>query len=217
MLTSGRLEPDAPLGIDRLAHDLGVSPTPVREALARLEHTGLVVRRANRGYRVAPPMSSEQVAELVDARVVLECAAVERAMKDLPSLVRDLRVALREHEAAAERVVADVNLDDISTVQDYFVKDWAFHQVILDHSRNHYISRAVNELGFSAHRMRQTLGEKATDAAVAVSEHRSVLRGIETGDVSEGLAAMREHLHQVAVRSSPPATAAGAPGSTPAR
>ena len=49
MLTSGRLEPDAPLGIDRLAHDLGVSPTPVREALARLEHTGLVVRRANRG------------------------------------------------------------------------------------------------------------------------------------------------------------------------
>ena len=41
MLTSGRLEPDAPLGIDRLAHDLGVSPTPVREALARLEHTGL--------------------------------------------------------------------------------------------------------------------------------------------------------------------------------
>ena len=210
MLTSGRLEPDAPLGIDRLAHDLGVSPTPVREALARLEHTGLVVRRANRGYRVAPPMSSEQVAELVDARVVLECAAVERAMKDLPSLVRDLRVALREHEA--ERVVADVNLDDISTVQDYFVKDWAFHQVILDHSRNHYISRAVNELGFSAHRMRQTLGEKATDAAVAVSEHRSVLRGIETGEVSEGLAAMREHLHQVAVRSSPPATAAGAPG-----
>ena len=98
MLTSGRLEPDAPLGIDRLAHDLGVSPTPVREALARLEHTGLVVRRANRGYRVAPPMSSEQVAELVDARVVLECAAVERAIKDLPSHVRDLPEALREQQ-----------------------------------------------------------------------------------------------------------------------
>ena len=75
-----------------------------------------------------------------------------------------------------------MNLDDISTVQDYFVKDWAFHQVILDHSGNHYISRAVNELGFSAHRMRQTLGARATDATVAVSEHRSVLRGIETGD-----------------------------------
>ena len=63
-LSWGDLAPGSPLSIDGLSRQLGVSPTPVREALARLEATGMVTREARRGYRVAPPMSDEEASYL---------------------------------------------------------------------------------------------------------------------------------------------------------
>ncbi|MGO4492762.1 GntR family transcriptional regulator, partial [Arthrobacter sp. 2YAF22_2] len=50
-LMDGRLEAGTPVSIDGMARELDVSPTPVREALARLESTGMVLRTALRGYR----------------------------------------------------------------------------------------------------------------------------------------------------------------------
>ncbi|BDZ44548.1 GntR family transcriptional regulator [Naasia aerilata] len=60
-LMDGRYPAGAPLAIDRIAAELAVSPTPVRESLARLEATGLVTRIALKGYavpRCRPPRSS---------------------------------------------------------------------------------------------------------------------------------------------------------------
>ena len=51
MLLRGRFAPGESLSIDHVARQLGVSPTPVREALVELEHTGLVTRAALRGFR----------------------------------------------------------------------------------------------------------------------------------------------------------------------
>jgi len=67
-LMDGRLEPGAAVSIDGMARELDVSPTPVREALARLEHTGMVRRVALKGYRVAPVFTREDFAELMEAR-----------------------------------------------------------------------------------------------------------------------------------------------------
>lgn len=61
-----------PLGIDGLAQQLDVSPTPVREALVQLESTAMVTRTALRGYRVAPLLSGRQLTDLFDARLLLE-------------------------------------------------------------------------------------------------------------------------------------------------
>lgn len=101
MLTSGSLEPDSPLTIDGLARFLAVSQTPVREALARLEDTGLVHRTANRGYRVAPPMSAAQMSELIEARLIMETSAIGHAVeRDLDNLVHDLDAAFfRKHRS----------------------------------------------------------------------------------------------------------------------
>src|SRR4051812_5975759 len=48
------VEPGARLSIDALSREMDVSATPIREALARLESDGLVVKRAHRGYTAAP-------------------------------------------------------------------------------------------------------------------------------------------------------------------
>ncbi len=71
-LMDGRLEPGAAVSIDGTARELDVSPTPVREALARLEHTGMVRRVALKGYRVAPMFTREDFAELMEARLAIE-------------------------------------------------------------------------------------------------------------------------------------------------
>jgi len=53
------IEPRSRVNIDKLARDLGVSPTPVREALARLESDGLVIKEPLRGYSIAPLLDRE--------------------------------------------------------------------------------------------------------------------------------------------------------------
>jgi DNA-binding GntR family transcriptional regulator len=72
-LMDGHAAPGSALSIDGLARDLGVSPTPIREALARIESTGLVHRAALRGYRVTEMLSATEVNHLMDARLLLEC------------------------------------------------------------------------------------------------------------------------------------------------
>ncbi|MDN5962747.1 MAG: GntR family transcriptional regulator, partial [Propionibacterium sp.] len=124
-LTSGELAPDTALGIDPLARQLRISPTPIREALARLEHTGLVHRAANRGYRVAPPLSLEQMLELLDTRLVLEDGAIERAMRHAEDLLPDLDAAYEEHARAARALEGSGALHAPPRIHEYSAADWA--------------------------------------------------------------------------------------------
>lgn len=201
MLTSGELPAHSPLSIDRIAKSLNVSQTPVREALARLEHTGLVERAARRGYRVAPPMSKSNMAELADARLIMEIGAIERAMVHLDELLPALEAALGRHEKAAAQLLESPESMTKGNVKEYFDEDWSFHQAFLDHCNNRYIERSVNGLSFSVHRMRQTLGLGTTDAPIAVAEHRRIYEAVKANDKALAVKAMTEHLQNVAQRS----------------
>ena len=75
LIVDGHVAPEDPLSIDALAREFGVSSSPVREALARLESTGLIRRVAMRGYRVAPALDVEELSELMDARLLIEPGA----------------------------------------------------------------------------------------------------------------------------------------------
>ncbi len=106
MLLTNEFKPGSSLSIDSVARQLGVSPTPVREALVQLETTGLVTRAALKGYSVALPLTEEQMVQLLDARMVLELAAVERAAARSSDVAPRLREAHEEHE----EVVAELGL-----------------------------------------------------------------------------------------------------------
>lgn len=204
MLTSGGLAADAPLGIETLARQMKISPTPIREALARLEHTGLIRREANRGYRVAPPLSVEQMTELIDARLVFERGALERAMREPAELLPDLENAFTQHEAATAALEEPGAVRDHDKVHNYYASDWAFHQAILNHAHNRYIDRAVNSLSFSFHRMRQTTSMGTTDAPVALAEHGRILKAVRDEDPAAALAALNAHLGNLTTRATTP-------------
>ena len=104
ILLTGELTAGERVSIDGLARLLDVSPTPVREALVDLERTGLVVREALRGYRVAPPLDRGQLDELFVARETIETAATRLATPADDVFLRALEDAHADHEQAGARV-----------------------------------------------------------------------------------------------------------------
>lgn len=203
MLMEQRLTPGSVLSIDRLARDLGVSPTPVREALAYLEHTGLVRRAALKGYTVAPLLSAEQIAELMDARSVVELAALDRALARNEDLLPRLRRAHQAHLVATNELVASDSGSGQSpqAVRAYFEADWGFHLVILEASGNAFLQQMMRGLGASVHRMLQRAGRGVVDWELALGEHGRVLAAVEGRNPAAVRQAMRAHLASVGDRS----------------
>ena len=202
MLLSGRFEPGASLGIDAVARELEVSPTPVREALVELEHTGLVTRTAWKGYTVASPLTRSQMAELMDARHVLELATVERAAARAAEVYPELVEAHALHREVVER--HDLTRDGPKVTQaqilEYFRADWSFHEAIIRGSNNRVLEQMASGLGSNVHRMRQSIGRGILDAKEALAEHAVILEAFRVGDVAAAVDAMREHLDRVTER-----------------
>lgn len=207
-LMDGRLRPGDSVSIDGTARDLEVSPTPVREALARLEHTGLVQRVALKGYRVAPVASAEDIAQLMEARLVIEPVntrltgerMTEQTMAELEQSIRDLETAPRG--------------PSFSEFRDYFDADERFHRLIAENAGNPFLLAAYNALGGQVQRFRLFSGVGITDANHAISEHHAIFDALRAGD-SEGAAAkMAEHVSNVRARAmaDAPHSPAGTPG-----
>lgn len=202
MLLEGHFQPGAALGIDALSRELGVSPTPIREALVQLEHTGLVSRAALRGYRVAPPISESQMEELIEARAVVELAAVQMAFVHKKDLVGDLRIVHERHKGAVAALLGNSSGTLSSArLKEYFEADWQFHVRIMEASGNRYLYKMLEPLGGHVHRMRQTMGQGELDAGLAVEEHEVILRAFEQGSEQDAVQAMDAHLRGVRARS----------------
>lgn len=198
-LIDGRLEAGQGLSIDGIARDLGVSPTPVREALARLEHTGMVQRLALKGYRVAPLFSSRELEQLIDARLVIEPANAEQACAraarkpggDFPARLAE--IIERHRNAPTGSAYADF--------REYWQADEDFHRLIAEYVDNPFLLAAYNALGGQVQRFRFFAGLGVTDSDAAVAEHEVILRAFQAGDPAAARAAMQAHLQGVRQRS----------------
>lgn len=201
-LLDGAVQPGERLSIDTLARELSVSPTPVREALVQLERTGLVTREALKGYRVAPPLDREQLAELFEARLMLEERAASLAAPRASDLLPALRAAHEVHEAASHDVVhahasGEVPLE---VTQRYFEADGAFHAVILEHAGNRYVQEMHASLGALTHRLRQAALRGPSDVIEAIAEHRAILDAFAS-QPEVAADRMRDHIANVRDRS----------------
>ncbi|ROS77808.1 GntR family transcriptional regulator [Curtobacterium sp. PhB130] len=204
------VEPGMRLSIDGLARTLGVSPTPVREALVQLERTGLVVREANKGYRVAPPLAGDQLEALFDARLIVESGAVELAARgDVAALRERLSAALAD-QAAVAREIASVGVGAASEelMARFFRSDWQFHQLVFDAARNPFLLEMSEIITTRVHRMRQIVEGGGDDSDRAVHEHRAILDALAE-DPASAVAAMRVHIDAVRLRSRADASHAG--------
>ena len=187
MIMDHALAPGARVSIDGLARELGVSPTPVREALARLESAQLVVKEPLRGYRTTPLLTLEQLDDLYQFRLLVEPWAAARAAE---------RAGGDERERlAAEFASADA--PDAATYASYrafTAHDARFHLLVAELAGSDQARQAIQRTHWHLHIYRlhydRGIGPKA------LAEHRRVTDAVLAGNPTRAAAAMREHLER---------------------
>jgi DNA-binding GntR family transcriptional regulator len=167
----------------QLASDLGISRTPVREAMVQLEREGFVRSVPRRGIYVVRKTKHE-VIELITAWAALECMAARLITQN----AADEEIAsLRAMFATFENGRLHAKLDEYSEV------NIEFHQAIIRMSRNSVlIDLAANLFAHMRMIRRKTIGE-SDRADRSISDHMNIIRAIETRDTARAEALVRDH------------------------
>lgn len=172
--------PGEKLSLHVLAVELGVSRSPVHQALTRLVSEGMLTVQARRGYYVTP-VTSKAVAEGYDVRLALELHAAERTVGRLGNSELRTLSSLLEATAAA---ISHEEWDSANA---------AFHEYQIDLARNALLSRFYREL--SVNLMMQVIrGGRVEGHANLVTEHRRIVEAFEARDVEATRRAIRDHI-----------------------
>ncbi|WP_099040326.1 GntR family transcriptional regulator [Mycobacterium neglectum] len=194
LLLDGTLQSGDAISIDGTARHLGVSPTPVREALARLESTGNVIRVAMRGYRVPEMPGAKEMADIMDARLLIEPRMAELSCARIDAdLLNSLQDAIDEQERAP-------HTSDAAAIRMYHRADERFHRLIAEHADNSALLRAYDALGGHGQRFRLFIGVGVQDSACAIAEHRELLAALRRGYGPEVYRIMHAHISGVKER-----------------
>lgn len=195
LLLDDKISTGSPLSIDGLAKRFKVSSTPVREALARLETTGMVRREALRGYKVAPEPTASDIAALLTSRQILEPACTSiAATNSTDELVRDLERF--HHDLEASRRGGDT----FAGYRAYWKADENFHRRIVEATDNEFLLRAYSSIEGSIQRFRLMVHNDMSGDHT-VQEHHAIIEAIKEGNPEAATAAMNSHIEGIRSRS----------------
>lgn len=188
-LTSGER-----LSVPKLADRLGLSRSPVREAVQRLVAEGLGVDRLRRGAEVAR-VDLADLKEMYAVRAALEGLAAATVAGIEPATLKALLPRLGDQvRSHSDAVAAGDDLGIISA-------DLEFHRAILEASGNAYLERVLNPI-FGRAQIAMLSGDLAQWPRKALTEHRRILAAIRAGDPARAEAAARQHIGAVFTRHS---------------
>jgi DNA-binding GntR family transcriptional regulator len=184
-ILSGSLAAGSLTSVPMLSGALGMSRSPVREALADLVSEGLVSFERNRGVRILT-LDQYDVEEIFDLRILLEVPATHRMVQFLGKRKVELVKELREEFEAMKG-----SINDEPT---FMAHDRMFHKIILDHSGNIRLSQFVLELRDQVRSLGlSTVGHSRALTDVLV-EHQLILTAVEAGDADTARAEMESHI-----------------------
>jgi DNA-binding GntR family transcriptional regulator len=186
-IISGELRPGDPLVEAQLSADLGISKTPVREALIRLARDGLVVQELHRRSRVATP-TADDVRQACEIRRWVEAEIAAQAARD-PSdeLIEQLEEGISDSERALKHRDTRRWAEAIG----------AFTDTLVEYSGNRYgaelLERMRNVLSLIANVSQVAPGRRAR----SIEEHRAILDAIRRRDPEAAAEATRAHLRSL--------------------
>jgi DNA-binding GntR family transcriptional regulator len=180
------LAPGRQLSENELAASLGVSRTPVREALVRLRDDRLVEIVPQLGTFVSP-ISTRAVADAQFIREALECAAVRTAAE---------RVTAEDIEGLEQNLAAQERARDAADFDAWYVLDDQFHQSICDLS-GHNVWAITQRAKGHLNRIRRLSLPMPSYLAEMIPEHREIVVRLAEHDADAAEAALRHHLQMV--------------------
>lgn len=184
-ITSLQIHPGEKITVDNLARELGVSQTPIREALSRLEAEGLVLKTYLVGYSAAPRLNKSQVEQVFEMRLLLEPAAAAKAASHMSDQDEKALHALHKE-------MVSLRGNPSPAYNEYARMDTQFHSVIATKSGNALLADALAKLHTQVHIFR--LGFPARLSAEAVAEHADIVNALKHGDARASKKAMRVHV-----------------------
>jgi DNA-binding GntR family transcriptional regulator len=183
----GELAPGSPLRLEELARSLGMSISPVREAVRLLEAKGLAEYAPYRGARVTE-LSDTEMAEIYEARAALERTAIRRAARRFDTEHRNvLGATLRQLEKSYQRD------EQLAVVRG----NSAFHLGIASVSGSQWLQRLLTPLleiseRYAAAVLRE--GQPVKTREIEAKGHWAIVDALGTGDPDAAEAALTEHL-----------------------
>lgn len=182
-IVQARRRPGDRLNEGEIAAYYGVSRGPVREAVRRLAHRGLVRVESHRGAYVRT-LDLGDVRNLFEVRIALECEATElAALRITDEGVAELKAFQRQsvHEVAHGQAPGVFDAHDL-------------HELVVRHAGNPQLARMVRQVNVELRLARSRSGAGGQRAHQAVEEHQLLIGCLTSGDASGARGAMREHL-----------------------
>ena len=205
-ILSGQFRPGQALMTNDLSTEIGVSRTPVRDALRQLEADGLVIIRAHRGARVKS-MEFKEYREMCGMRLALETHAASEAAENRTSEeLREMKQALEAMRVLTERLDAAAE-EDKPMIEGLRREDVRFHIAIISAAKNELLKKEVLRLHIISRVVAgPTPGAGSTPAEkIAKDAHRKevqvshdeIFKAVERGDALAAGTAMRRHIQDI--------------------
>ena len=183
-ILKGELQPGERLMEIQLAEKMGVSRTPIREAIRKLEKEGLVIMIPRKGAEVAG-ISEKMLKDVLEVRMTLEKLAFSLAMDSIRP--EDI-VKLEKAEDAFEDAVEKGTLIDMTNA------DEAFHFIIYEVAGNDKLKELLNNLKENMYRYRLEYLKDRNYRDSLTREHEGIIMSLRTGDREAGIRVVEKHI-----------------------
>jgi DNA-binding GntR family transcriptional regulator len=197
-ILSRDLHPGEKLSDLKLSTELGVSRTPVREALHRLLQDGVIRAQPNRGFFVTS-FSARDIDEIFEIRAALEALALRSYTGRNPDA--DYSGALAELDAVEEAIAAATTDDQIRAANERFlVTDQGFHKGIVEQSGNERLASTINGLWAQIAVFQKAGAHVPGYVEVALRQHRQIITLLCEQRHDEAIEALEAHIRDMKTR-----------------
>ena len=180
----GEMEPGERLMEIQLAQRLGVSRTPIREAIRKLELEGLVIMIPRKGAEVAH-ITEKDMKDVLEVRSTLEELVVELAIKNVTDeKIEELKCANKVFESAI------VSKDAANIVE----ADVKFHDILYSMTNNARLIQIINNLREQMYRYRLEYVKDARTHSIIISEHNDIIKQIRDKNVPVAKTVIHQHI-----------------------
>jgi len=186
LLVSGQLHFDEIYSANQFAEMLGVSRTPVREALLQLAAEGLLIPVQGRGFKIKG-FSEKEIKDFFEARLMIETYVIARLVKGIGGEdVKALQTSLKQMAQSAEKGDMCAFLD----------ADKAFHMNLV----RRYTNRLLESIMENIRNLISILGQRALSSSGRIEEvlreHQAIVEAVKARDANKAAKAMSHHLNR---------------------
>lgn len=186
-IVTNQIEPGSRIHYDDFIKELGVSRTPLRDAINRLQTDGLIEVKARSGTFVSMPKAKD-IIEIFDLRKALEVLAIELAFERIP---RDVLETLLEECKEAEKAI------EAGNAKPFFATDRTFHRTIINYANNDRLKQMMDSLEVQIQWFGIIVTKDYHRPKKANEKHKEILQAMMEKELEKAKKLMIEHIEEI--------------------